>query len=97
MSSVLKKPIATEKYTALGEKLNQYAFIVDKKATKDVIKKEIEKVYEVSITAIRTMIYAGKTKNRSTKKKIIAGKKPDFKKAIVTLKAGDQIDYYGNI
>ncbi len=95
--SVLKKPVASEKYTGLGEKLNQYAFIVERKATKDIVKKEIEKIYDVSVTAIRTMTYAGKTKNRFTKKGYIEGKKPAYKKAVVTLKKGDQIDYYANI
>lgn len=95
--SVLKKPIATEKYTALGEKLNQFAFIVDKKATKDIIKKEIQRIYDVTVTDIRTMTYLGKSKSRMTKKGIIEGKKPDFKKAVVTLKKGEQIDYYANI
>ena len=95
--SILKKPIATEKYTKLGEKLNQYAFIVDKKATKEIIKLEIQKVYDVSVTAIRTMTYDGKTKTRQTKSGLITGKKAGFKKAVVTLKKGEQIDYYGNI
>ncbi len=95
--SVLKKPVASEKYTKLGEKLNQYAFIVDKKATKDIIKKEIQKVYEVTVTDIRTMTYAGKTKTRYTKKGFVEGKKPAYKKAVVTLKKGEQIDYYSNI
>lgn len=95
--SVLKKPIATEKYTALGEKLGQYAFVVDKNATKDIIKREIQKVYDVTVTAVRTMTYDGKSKTRYTKKGFIAGKKPGFKKAVVTLKKGEQIDYYGNI
>ena len=95
--SVLKKPIATEKYTRLGEKLNQYAFIVDKKATKDIIKKEIQKVYDVNVTAIRTMTYLGKSKVRHTKKGFVEGKKADFKKAVVTLKKGEQLDFYSNI
>jgi large subunit ribosomal protein L23 len=95
--SILKKPLVTEKYAALNEKLNQYGFIVDRKATKEQIKAEIEKVYEVAVTGVRTMVYAGKVKNRYTKRNFVTGRTPGFKKAIVTLKDGDQIDFYSNI
>lgn len=95
--SVLKKPLLTEKYAAISEKLGQYAFIVEKKATKEQIKKEIGKIYDVHVSGVRTMIYAGKQKNRMTKRRIVEGRTPAFKKAIVTLKAGDKIDFYGNL
>jgi large subunit ribosomal protein L23 len=95
--SILRKPLVTEKYTALGEKLNQYGFICDKKATKDQIRAEVEKVYDVKVDEIRTMVYAGKSKTRSTKKSIVHGKTRGFKKAIVTLKEGSNIDFYSNI
>ena len=95
--SVLKKPLVTEKYSALGEKLNQYGFVVEKKATKVQIKKEIEKLYEVQVSAIRTMVYAGKRKTRYAKKNFVEGKTTGFKKAIVTLKDGDRIDFYSNL
>ena len=95
--SILKKPVVTEKYNALAEKHNQYGFIVDKKATKDEIRKEVEKIYDVTVTEIRTMVYAGKTKTRFTKRNFVTGKTKGFKKAIVTLKEGNQIDFYSNI
>jgi large subunit ribosomal protein L23 len=95
--TVLKKPVVTEKYTALGEKHGQYGFIVDKHASKDQIKAEIEKLYSVNVAAVRTMVYAGKTKTRFTKKAFINGRKPSFKKAVVTLVEGQQIDFYANI
>jgi large subunit ribosomal protein L23 len=95
--SVLKKPLLTEKYTALQEKLNQYGFIVTKKATKGEIKAEIEKIYEVGVEEVRTMVYAGKTKNRASKRNFMSGRKDSFKKAIVKLKEGDKIDFYSNI
>lgn len=95
--SILKKPLVTEKFTVLTEKLNQYGFIVDKNASKEDVKKEIEKVYEVTVTGVRTMRYAGKRKSRYTKKKFIEGKTAGFKKAVVTLRDGDQIDFYSNI
>ncbi len=94
--SILKKPLITEKYTKIGEKLNVYAFMVDKRATKEEIRDEIEKVYEVSVAGVRTMIYAGRTRNRMTKSRYVTGKTVAFKKAIVTLKDGETIDFYGN-
>lgn len=95
--TVLKKPVVTEKFTQLGEKYGQYGFIVDKKATKEQIKAEIEKLYEVNVAAVRTMVYAGKSKTRYTKRAFINGRTPAFKKAVVTLKEGQTIDFYANI
>ena len=95
--SILRKPIVSEKYTALGEKHHQFGFIVDKKASKDQIKAEVEKVYDVKVDEIRTMVYAGKSKTRYSKKTFIHGKTRGFKKAIVTLKEGNTIDFYSNI
>ena len=95
--SVIKKPVITEKYTDLGERLNKYAFIVDKRATKPQIRKEVEELYNVSIVDIRTMIYPGKTKVRYTKRNFISGRTQSFKKAVVTVKEGDTIDFYSSI
>ena len=83
---IIKKPVITEKMTAISEKLNKYAFIVDKRANKLQIKNEIEKLYEVKVAAVNTMNYAGKSKSRYTKAGVITGKADAFKKAIVTLK-----------
>ncbi|MGZ5280801.1 MAG: 50S ribosomal protein L23 [Bacteroidia bacterium] len=94
---VLKKPLLTEKYTALTEKYNHYGFIVEKRATKDEIRKEIELLYDVKVSEVRTMVYAGKTVTRHTKRNFIHGKKNGFKKAIVKLNEGNQIDFYSNI
>jgi large subunit ribosomal protein L23 len=95
--SILRKPLVTEKYSALNEKLNQVGFIVDKKATKEQIRAEVEKIYDVKVGAIRTMVYAGKAKTRYSKKTFIHGKTSGFKKAILTLKEGSNIDFYSNI
>ncbi|MEX0966478.1 MAG: 50S ribosomal protein L23 [Bacteroidia bacterium] len=95
--NIIRKPLITEKFTSLGERLNQYGFIVDKKATKPEIKAEIEKLYDVKVTDIRTMIYAGKTKQKYTKRNIISGRRRDFKKAIVALKEGQEIDFYSEV
>ena len=94
---ILRKPIITEKMTDQGEKLNRYGFIVDKKANKIQIKKAVEEMYDVTVVAVNTIIYGGKSKSRFTKTGIINGKTSSFKKAIITLAEGDTIDFYSSI
>ena len=91
------KPIVTEKATALSEKLNRYTFCVSPDANKYQIKNLVEELYGVKVTSVNTMNYEGKRKQRYTKAGIIRGKKPSFKKAIVTLAEGETIDFYSNI
>ena len=95
--SVLIKPIVTEKMTELSEKRNKFGFVVDKRANKIQIKKAIEDMYDVSVTNINTMRYAGKAKSRFSRTGVIQGKTSAYKKAVVTLAEGDQIDFYSNI
>ena len=94
---VLIKPIVTEKMTELSEKLNRFAFVVDRRANKIEIKKAVEEMYNVTVEAVNTMNYAGKSKSRFTKAGVISGRTNAFKKAIVTLVEGDTIDFYSNI
>lgn len=94
---IIVKPLVTEKMTDLSEKLNRYAFVVEKGANKIQIKDAVEKLYDVDVEMVNTMIYAGKVKTRSTKAGMISGRTKAFKKAIVTVKEGDQIDFYSNI
>jgi large subunit ribosomal protein L23 len=94
---ILLKPIITEKMTAQSVKLNRFGFIVDRKANKIQIKKAVEKMYNVSVETVNTLRYAGKNKSRNTKTGIVNGTTNAFKKAIVTLKEGDTIDFYSNI
>jgi len=96
-TEVLFRPIVTEKLTTLGEKLNRYGFIVDKRANKVEIKKAVEELYGVTVDAVNTLRYAGKVKSRFTKSGIIAGQKNSYKKAIITLNEGEKIDFYSNI
>jgi large subunit ribosomal protein L23 len=95
--NILVKPIVTEKMTAQSERYNRYGFVVDKRASKDQIKKAVESLYNVSVDTVNTMIYAGKKKSRFTKSGVITGKTNSYKKAIVTLAEGDTIDFYSNI
>ncbi|MDB5019860.1 MAG: ribosomal protein [Pedobacter sp.] len=93
----LKKPILTEKASSLTEKSNRFTFNVEPKANKLQIKAAIEKMYGVNILAINTMVVNGKLKSRNTKGGLVSGRSPKYKKAIVTLKDGETIDYYANI
>ena len=95
--NILRRPIITEKMTAQTEKLGRYGFIVDQKANKLEIKKAVEGMYNVTVEGVRTMRYGGKTKSRFTKSGVIAGRKNNFKKAIVQLKKGESIDFYSSI
>ncbi len=86
----------TEKSVLLESKRSQYTFQVDIKANKVEIKKAIESMYGVSVESINTLLTAGKRKTRNTKSGFIQGKRSNYKKAIVRLKAGETIDLYGN-
>lgn len=94
--SVLKKPLVTEKVSAMNEK-GKYGFIVDTDANKVEIKKAVEKQYGVTVQSVNTMKVMGKFKTRYTKAGVLAGRKPNYKKAIVTLAAGEVIDFYSNV
>ncbi len=95
--NIIVKPLITEKMTAMGEKLNRYGFVVDRRANKLQIKQAIEELYGVEVEAINTMNYEGKTKSRFTKTGVLTGKAKAFKKAIVTLAEGETIDFFSNI
>lgn len=94
--SILKKPIVTEKVSALNES-GKYGFVVDKDANKVEIKKEVEKLYGVNVESVRTMNYLGKPKSRYTKSKVVSGRSASFKKAIVTVAEGEVIDFYSGV
>ena len=81
----------------MGEKLNRYGFEVTRDANKIQIKKAVEGLYGVTVAAVNTVRYAGKVKSRFTKSGAITGQKNSCKKAIITLKEGEKIDFYSNI
>ena len=83
--------------TIQGDKLNRYGFIVDRRANKLQVKEAVERMYNVIVVDVNTMNYRGKTKSRYTKAGMIVGRTNHYKKAIVTLKNGDKIDFYSNI
>jgi len=94
--SVLKKPLVTEKVSALNEK-GKYGFFVDIKANKVEIRKAVEKQYGVTVESVNTMNMMGKLKTRYTKAGVLSGRQQNYKKAIVTLAQGEVIDFYSNV
>jgi len=93
---ILIKPLVTEKVVAQNEK-GKYGFVVDKRANKIEIKQAVEKMYSVNVADVNTMIYAGKAKSKYTKAKVISGRTPSYKKAIVKIAEGEVIDFYSGI
>lgn len=94
---IILKPIVTEKMTQQGETLNRYGFKVQREANKLEIKKAVEALYDVTVIDVNTMIVAPKKKSRYTKSGAVTGKTASYKKAVVTLKEGDTIDFFSNI
>lgn len=91
------KPLVTEKMTGITEKQNKFGFIVRPEANKLQIKAEVEATYNVTVVDVNTMVYAGKNKSRYTRAGLLKGRTNAFKKAIVTVKDGETIDFYSNI
>jgi large subunit ribosomal protein L23 len=93
---ILIRPIVTEKFLKLQEeKKRQYAFEVAQDVNKIEIKNAVEKKFDVAVDQVRTLNSKGKTKQMNTRRGITKGKRPDVKKAIVTLREGDSIDFFG--
>lgn len=95
--SIIKKPVITEKMTEIGEKLNQYAFMVDRGANKIQIREAVETLYGVKVLRVNTMSHDGKIKSRMTKSGNLTGRTNAYKKAVVTLSEGETIDFFSNI
>ena len=94
---ILLKPVLTEKLTAQEEPLNRYGFIVDRSANKIQIKRAVEEMYGITVESVNTMRYRGKSKSRFTKAGYIVGRENHFKKAMITVRKGEKIDFYSNI
>ena len=95
--SVILKPVITEKMTNQGDKHNRYGFVVDKDANKVQIKTAVEKLYGVTVDSVNTQNYVGKIKTRNTTQGVAIGRTNKHKRAIVTLKKGETIDFYASI
>ena len=86
---IIRRPLVTEKSMA-GLRDGRYTFEVDLRANKVEIRKAVEEIWSVRVTGVNTMVCHGKTRRvgRST------GRRPDWKKAFVTLREGDRIEFF---
>lgn len=93
LGNILKKPVLTEKASIATEKGNKYAFLVDPKANKNQIKAAVEKLYDVKVLNVRTLVNPGKLKRfgRNIKK---TGK---TKKALIQVAEGQKIEFFRGI
>jgi len=85
---IIKTARLTEKGTRQGELYNQYTIVADRRANKFQIRRAVEELFKVKVERVNTMQMHGKKRRQRTHQ---AGKSPDWKKAIVTLKKGDKI------
>jgi large subunit ribosomal protein L23 len=89
MRDVILRPVISEKsYEMLDD--NKYTFIVDPRANKTHIKQAVEQIFDVKVLSVNTMNRQGKRKRRG----VIVGKRPDTKRAIVTVAPGDRIELF---
>jgi large subunit ribosomal protein L23 len=86
--TIIRTPLLTEKCHDLKEVHNQVAFKVDTRANKIEVKAAVEKIFKVKVESVNIMNVKGKVKRLGRS----AGKRPDWKKAVVTLKAGENIE-----
>jgi large subunit ribosomal protein L23 len=93
---VLKRPIVTEKTAYQSSVLNQYAFEVDSRANKQQIKEAVETLFDVTVERVNVMIQPAKV-GRSLRNRRQQIRRSAYKKAIVTLKAGDRIDVFEGV
>jgi len=91
LMKVLLEPHVSEKSTNVAEQANQVVFKVLPDATKDEIKQAVEKMFEVSVEGVQVVKVKGKVK----RSRFGAGKRKDWKKAYISLKAGDDINFLG--
>ncbi|MCE7904669.1 MAG: 50S ribosomal protein L23 [Anaerolineae bacterium CFX3] len=93
---VLRRPLITEKSNYQSGKLNQYTFEVASNATRGMVKDAIELIYDVNVTRVN-IVNAPAKRGRRAKSRRLLVRKSGFKKAIVTLVAGQTIDAFGGV
>lgn len=94
---ILVRPILTEKILKMQETARKYGFVVNIEANKIEIKNAVEQKFDVSVTDVTTIRVKGKTKQSNTRRGLTRGKRADWKKAIVTLREGDSIDFFATM
>ena len=93
---ILKRPILTEKMLKLQEETHQYAFEVDRDTNKIEVKRAVQEKFDVTVKNVNIVNVKGKSKSLNTRRGITKGKRRDWKKAIITLREGDSIDFFEN-
>ncbi len=88
---IIRRPLQTERSLILKDTENKYAFEVDRGANKIEIKKAVETLFDIHVTKVSTMIVNGKRRRVRTREK---GKRPDWKKAIITLEFDQRIELF---
>jgi len=88
--SIIRRPLITEKTTRQKEAHNQYAFEVDRRANKIEIKRAVEQLFRVKVKQVNVSRVHGKVKRLGKN----VGKRSDWKKALVSLKEGQRIDFF---
>ena len=94
---IILKPVITEQSAVMKEADNKFVFEVDPRANKREIKEAVEKLFGVSVKRVRTTIMRGKTKTTFMRAGRFTGKRPDRKKAYVTLAKGENIDIFDQV
>jgi len=93
LEEIIKKPLITEKASAISEKFNRFGFKVDVKANKHQIKQAVESLYDVKVLDIKTSITPGKLKRAGKSVK----KSSKIKKAYVQLEKGQKIEFFKGV
>ncbi len=88
MKIIIKKPLVSEKTVNLGKNYNKYVFLVDRQANSQEIKKAIETIYKVKVERVNLINQKGKVKRLGRS----LGRRPSFKKAVVSVKKDQTID-----
>ena len=91
--AILRRPIITEKATWLKDSQNKYVFEVEKDTNKIEIKNAVEEIFNVTVQNVRTYRTHGKIRSRG----MFRGRRPDWKRAVVELKAGDTIEFFEGV
>ena len=95
-TKILIKPLYTEKMAALQDVQNKYAFQVSLDSNKIEIKDEVERRFDVKVKTVQTMRFRGKIRQQMTRAGRFHGRRPEWKKAIVTLESGHKLELFGN-
>jgi large subunit ribosomal protein L23 len=90
---IIRRPLITEKTNIQKDSDNQLTFEVDRKANRIEIRRAIERIFNVKVASVRTIQVKGKTKRRGR----TVGKRRDWKKAIVTLRPGERIEFFEGV